>query len=147
MEFIIEHYIWFAIGGIILIMTLIGYIADKTQFIEKEKEKEKKKNQDLEMKMKSQKSKEQEQFEMEIDKDKDLMLEESEVYPILSEDEFLEDTDAPITDDSTLKEADLKNGIDFDIPVNEKGDKNKDVKEESDVTEDEETIDKDIWEF
>lgn len=32
MEFVSEYYLWFVIGGIILIMALIGYIADKTDF-------------------------------------------------------------------------------------------------------------------
>lgn len=32
MDFFSEYYLWFVIGGIILIMALIGYIADKTDF-------------------------------------------------------------------------------------------------------------------
>lgn len=41
MEFIIENYIWFIIGGIVILMTIIGYIADKTNFTKKEENKEK----------------------------------------------------------------------------------------------------------
>ena len=32
MDFISEYYLWFVIGGIILVMAVIGYIADKTDF-------------------------------------------------------------------------------------------------------------------
>lgn len=32
MDFLSEYYLWFVIGGIILLMALIGYIADKTDF-------------------------------------------------------------------------------------------------------------------
>jgi hypothetical protein len=32
MEFIIENYPWFIAGGVILIMTIIGFIAEKTNF-------------------------------------------------------------------------------------------------------------------
>lgn len=41
MEFIMENYIWFIIGGIVILMTIIGYIADKTNFTKKEENKEK----------------------------------------------------------------------------------------------------------
>ncbi len=32
MELLSEYYLWFLVGGIILVMALIGYIADKTDF-------------------------------------------------------------------------------------------------------------------
>lgn len=32
MEFIADNYIWFIVGGIVLLMTFIGYIAEKTDF-------------------------------------------------------------------------------------------------------------------
>lgn len=38
MEFITENYIWFIVGGIIIVMAIIGYIAEKTDFGKKEKE-------------------------------------------------------------------------------------------------------------
>ena len=51
MDFFSEYYLWFLIGGIILVMALIGYIADKTDFgrkevapIQKQKESKKEKN-------------------------------------------------------------------------------------------------------
>lgn len=41
MEFIAENYIWFIIGGVVILMTIIGYIADKTNFTKKEENREK----------------------------------------------------------------------------------------------------------
>lgn len=41
MEFIMENYIWFIIGGVVVLMTIIGYIADKTNFTKKEDNKQK----------------------------------------------------------------------------------------------------------
>lgn len=37
MDFLSEYYLWFIIGGIILVMAVIGYIADKTDFGRKNK--------------------------------------------------------------------------------------------------------------
>lgn len=49
MDFITENYIWFIVGGVVVLMAIIGYIADKTDFgrkwkTEKVVEKKKKKN-------------------------------------------------------------------------------------------------------
>ena len=32
MQFVIDNYIWFIIGGVVILMAIIGYIADKTDF-------------------------------------------------------------------------------------------------------------------
>ncbi len=42
MDFVIENYIWFLIIGVILVMALIGYIAEKTDFVKEKEPKEKK---------------------------------------------------------------------------------------------------------
>ena len=49
MDFITDNYIWFIVGGVVILMAIIGYIADKTDFgrkwkTEKVVEKKKKKN-------------------------------------------------------------------------------------------------------
>lgn len=49
MDFITENYIWFIVGGVVVLMAIIGYIADKTDFGRKGKtekivDKKKKKN-------------------------------------------------------------------------------------------------------
>lgn len=37
LNFVTENYIWFLVGGIVLLMTLIGYYAEKTKFGKKNK--------------------------------------------------------------------------------------------------------------
>ncbi len=32
MDFIMENYVWFIVGGVIILMAIIGFIADKTDF-------------------------------------------------------------------------------------------------------------------
>ena len=32
MDFIMDNYVWFIVIGVIIIMAIIGYIADKTDF-------------------------------------------------------------------------------------------------------------------
>ncbi|MFV0250162.1 MAG: hypothetical protein ACK5HP_03925 [Bacilli bacterium] len=39
MEYILDNYIWFIIGGVILLMTIIGYFAEKTDFGKNKNEK------------------------------------------------------------------------------------------------------------
>lgn len=43
LDFVIDHYIWFLMGGIVLLMTVIGYYAEKTEFGKKQPEKKQKK--------------------------------------------------------------------------------------------------------
>jgi hypothetical protein len=43
MDFITDNYVWFIVGGIILVMALIGYIAERTDFGRKESTKKEKK--------------------------------------------------------------------------------------------------------
>lgn len=38
-DFFVDNWLWFLVGGIVLLMTLIGYIAEKTDFGRKEVEK------------------------------------------------------------------------------------------------------------
>lgn len=42
LDFVIDNYIWFLVGGIVLIMTIIGYVAEKTEFGKKSKKNSKK---------------------------------------------------------------------------------------------------------
>ena len=42
LNFIVENYIWILIIGIVILMTIIGYIADKTEFGKNKPVKEKK---------------------------------------------------------------------------------------------------------
>lgn len=51
MEFFVENWLWFLVGGIVILMTIIGYIAEKTDFgrkdIQKKEKSEKKKEKTL----------------------------------------------------------------------------------------------------
>lgn len=60
MEYIAENYIWFIIIGIVILMIIIGYIADKTNFTKKEENREKIKSS---KKKKKEKNEEFETFE------------------------------------------------------------------------------------
>ncbi len=42
LDFVTDNYVWFLVGGIILLMTLIGYFAEKTQFGKKTNNKKEK---------------------------------------------------------------------------------------------------------
>ncbi|NLM63121.1 MAG: hypothetical protein GX190_02235, partial [Mollicutes bacterium] len=44
MDFIYDNYVWFIVVGVILVMALIGYIAEKTDFGRKQFEKKVKKD-------------------------------------------------------------------------------------------------------
>ncbi len=57
MEFIINNYMWIGVSGVIILMALVGFIAEKTNFIKKSKEdkKEKKANKALNKKEKKNK--------------------------------------------------------------------------------------------
>lgn len=68
MDFIVENYLWFGIAGVVLLMALIGFLAEKTDFITGEVAKsEKPKKQ----KMKKQ-NKEDKEFEQLEDEDFEL---------------------------------------------------------------------------
>lgn len=83
MEFIVDNYIWFIVGGIILFMTLIGFIADKTNYIENQKNQDKKKKETIDKKKKEPISRSREKFSKEIGDGKNLVLTENDiVYPV-----------------------------------------------------------------
>lgn len=83
MEFIYENYIWFLGGGIIFLMTLIGYIADKSNYIEKQKERDNKTKEQNEIKKKNHLTYGKKAFIKEIGKGNNLVLEEDLLtYPV-----------------------------------------------------------------
>lgn len=83
MEFIVENSTWIIIFIVILVMTLIGYIADKSNFIETRKEKEKNKKAQVEKEKKNMKTKEQQEFAAEIGDGTDLIMKENNItYPV-----------------------------------------------------------------
>lgn len=57
MDFIADNYVWFIVGGIIILMAIIGYFADKTDFGRKVKTEKAEKNVDKIEKKKNKKDK------------------------------------------------------------------------------------------
>lgn len=57
MDFIVQNYVWFIVGGVIILMAVIGYIADKTDFGRKGKEENKIEKPKKEKKVKEKKEK------------------------------------------------------------------------------------------
>lgn len=117
MDFIVDNYIWFIVGGVILIMTLIGYIADKTEFVENQKAKDKEKKVKQEKKKKEKKSKEQEIFEKQINNGKNLVLEEGSIdYPVEIEEKPEEEI--PVEVDTSFEDQMTgEDGLNFEEPI------------------------------
>lgn len=121
MEFINNNLTLIIIISVIIVMTLIGYIADKSNFVEKRKEKEKNKKEQVDNEKKNRKTKEQQQFDAEIGDGKDLIMDEGSVdfpveldrepweinIPAEKTEESIEGSEETLSDDS----------INFDVPA------------------------------
>lgn len=77
MEFITENFVWFIIGGIVLLMTIIGFIAEKTDFGRKTFEK----------KDKPVKKNKKETNELQEEKSEDVVFESNEPSTLVEESE------------------------------------------------------------
>ena len=106
MEFFVENWIWFLVAGVVILMTLIGYIAEKTDFGRK----------DIPKKEKVKKVKEEV-----IENDE---LEEVQVKPevqiSLATDSILEDSDVSFEEkiEGTSEDMDTQfEGLTFDEPI------------------------------
>lgn len=73
MDFIVENYLWFGIAGVVLLMALIGFLAEKTDFITGETEKEEKHK-----KNRKKKSKKKEESIDDYDTDRSFALENNQ---------------------------------------------------------------------
>lgn len=123
MDFIVENSTWIIIFVVILVMTLIGYIADKSNFIANRKEKEKNKKVQVDNEKKNMKTKEQQEFAAEIGDGSDLIMKENNiVYPIeLDRPEWK--IEIPVQESSNEQELpeNFNDGMDFpmDLSVEE----------------------------
>lgn len=78
MEFISDNLVWFIVGGIVILMTIIGFIAEKTDFGRKSfQKKEKVEKTPKEEKVKKEKKKDK--------KEKNVNLETTEPIPVVQE--------------------------------------------------------------
>lgn len=121
MEFINENLTLIIIIGVILVMTLIGYIADKSNFVEKRKEKEKNKKEQVDNEQKNRKTKEQQQFAAEIGDGKDLIMDEGSVDFPVELDRNPWEINIPAENNSENNNSNEQNAsedsLDFDIPA------------------------------
>ena len=106
MEFILDNYIWFIVGGIIILMAVIGYFAEKTDFgrskkveaeteIPKEKSKEKPKEKPKKEKKSKKENAEEKQEKIEIDNKGINDLVQSE---LVTDNLTVENPEEPLTD-------------------------------------------------
>lgn len=114
MEFIEENYIWLIIIAVIVVMTIIGYIADKTDFGKNKTEKVKKEKTKKEKKSKKEKQKEteklnEEEMELPIELPKD-DIDIAEDFPIDLDEENIEP--AFNTDEMDLEKQNIEPQVD-----------------------------------
>lgn len=104
MEFILDNYIWFIVGGIIILMAVIGYFAEKTDFgrnkkteIKEEKPKEKEKPKKEKKQKKEEKEEKPEKIEIDAKGIGDLVQNEADLVnpPV-------EDLEAPLKNDAVV---------------------------------------------
>jgi hypothetical protein len=106
MEFVSEHYIWFIVGGVFLLMTVIGYIADKSDFVNKQKAKDKDKEKELQKEKEriiKEKLEEQQDLDRKKEEPMEVVYEESSelAAPEITEEEIVNE---PINEDMTSEE-------------------------------------------
>ena len=118
MDFFVNNYVWFIIGGVVILMAIIGYIADKTDFGRKGKEEKPKVEKPKKEKEKKEKIKVEakgiNELTQEVTKNNNLSVQENKetgvIDPIQSSQAINEninqDLFAPLTDnpnENTLK--------------------------------------------
>lgn len=123
MEFINDNLTLIIVISVIIVMTLIGYIADKSNFVEKRKEKEKNKKEQVANEKKNRKTKEQQQFDAEIGDGKDLVMDEGNIdFPVeLDKDPWEINIPESNNNDGNSKESaeesSSEDNLNFDAPV------------------------------
>ena len=103
MNFVIDNYVWFVVISVVLILALIGYIADNTHFEEKAKDKKKKSIDDRKKKKEELKKEENDEIE----------------NADLPDNGFFEDTDFNKVDDTTSDSVNQESNdnLSFDAPL------------------------------
>lgn len=157
LDFVIENYIWFLVGGIVLLMILIGYFAEKTQFGKKKSKKQEKVVEEIPIKSVEIPSVQEQPEEILLEQDMPMQDEEVEIAEEMEEP--MEDLDAieiqepkeaeeleEIPEElyagldgtpNTYKETEKTEELDMDLPNIE------DLKTDIDDT----SSDDDIWRF
>ena len=149
MDFIIDNYVWFIVGGVVLLMIIIGYFAEKTNFGKKPLNEKKAKNETKEINASVENENPviteiQDQTATDVLNDP---LEEELNIPVDSE---IFDVDMPVENES-LSEVKLPEE-DLNVPFGDVEVQANNQKEEisavDEVVEDEpETDEDDVWKF
>lgn len=120
MEFIAENYIWIILIGVVILMTLIGYIADKTDFGKNKPVKVKKEKPVKVKKEKIKKEKNEEVAEEEINVDE---LPKNDIDPMndfpMENDENMDDVKTEQAFDTDEMDLSPKVDNDFDYELND----------------------------
>lgn len=135
MQFITDNYIWFLIGGIILLMVIIGYIAEKTDFGHKDVGKKEKK-----VKKKEKELKKLEKSNLKLN---DVVYTDNNV-------EVVEDLEVPLNGNKEIEEITTPINIEEDltVPLNGLPNEPENIEIEETLKDNEEvkTTD-DVWKF
>lgn len=105
MQFIMDNYIWFAVGGIVIIMAIIGYFADKTDFGRKTYEKEPKAKKEKKQK-KEKKAPEPQKIEVDAKGINELTQSMADTLTEDTQEETMDDLYAPLENTETQEEVD-----------------------------------------
>lgn len=105
MQFIMDNYIWFAVGGIVIIMAIIGYFADKTDFGRKKEEKEPKAKKEKKQK-KEKKVQEPQKIEVDAKGINELTQSMADTLTEDTVEETMDDLYAPLENTETQEEVD-----------------------------------------
>lgn len=148
MDFVIDNYLWFIIGGIVLIMIIIGYFAEKTNFGKKPLTKNKAEEQIMETEV-SEKKEEPTITEVQNEKIADVLdtpVEEDLTVPMDSE--FL-NVDIPEETESLsefeLPEEDLN--VPFGDDQKQSDSQKNEISDVAEVVENSEPDEDDVWKF
>lgn len=101
MDFFSEYYLWFLIGGIILVMALIGFIADKTDFGRKDITKKQEDG-----KEKTKKANEEKKENIVIEEQNDSSI--NNIEEVVSNSEIIVEDVKPGNDESIIEKTDLE---------------------------------------
>ena len=102
MEFITDNLIWFIIGGIVLLMTIIGFIAEQTDFGRK----------NFEKKVKTEKPKKVKKEQNKEIKEENITLEATEPVPVVEENQIVDNVALePAIDFENVTQENVSNSV------------------------------------
>lgn len=149
MDFVIDNYLWFVIGGIILLMIIIGYFAEKTNFGKKPLSEKKPKEETKEVEV-PEEVEEPSVTELEDKGLNDILGQPVEEDLTVPMDDLLQ-VDVEENEIDTLPEVELPEE-DLNVPFGDVGVKTEEPEVETPdvpeiIEEEQETDEDDVWKF